>query len=230
MLKIVVLGFGFMGKTHTGNILKNHNARLVAIVDKNKENIQKNLKEESGNFATGSFREEELAKVNLYTDFAECLAAEKPDACIIAVHTNLHVEMAELALGSGCHVFLEKPFTLDVEEGQKLIDLARTRNKVLILPNAEKLDQHRRIWKAGISFPVAFFGCSGLGPVEIQAERFRLIGRRTVRSGDSRHRFCTMGLRSTRENQCQLSAGQTKQPRLCFGALELRKPKSACKN
>jgi predicted dehydrogenase len=133
MLKIVVLGFGFMGKTHTGNILKNHNARLVAIVDKNKENIQKNLKEESGNFATGSFREEELAKVNLYTDFAECLAAEKPDACIIAVHTNLHVEMAELALGSGCHVFLEKPFTLDVEEGQKLIDLARTRNKVLMI-------------------------------------------------------------------------------------------------
>jgi predicted dehydrogenase len=110
MIKTVVVGFGFMGKTHTGNLLKNPNVQLVAIVDKNTENIQKNLKEESGNFSTDSFSEEELSKVNIYTDFAECLKTEKPDACVIAVHTNLHYEMAKLALESGCHVFLEKPF------------------------------------------------------------------------------------------------------------------------
>ncbi len=51
MIKTVVLGFGFMGKTHTGNILKNPVAQLVAIVDKNRENIPKNLhiKIEGGN-------------------------------------------------------------------------------------------------------------------------------------------------------------------------------------
>lgn len=133
MLKVVVLGFGFMGKTHAGNILKNPNAQLVAIVDKNTENIQKNLKEDSGNFSTDSFSEEELSKVNIYTDLSECMDVEKPDACVIAVHTNLHVEMAKLALGSGCHVFLEKPFTLDVDEGQKLIDLARAKNRILMI-------------------------------------------------------------------------------------------------
>ncbi|MCA1758820.1 MAG: Gfo/Idh/MocA family oxidoreductase, partial [Bacteroidales bacterium] len=133
MIKIVVLGFGFMGKTHTGNLLKNPHVQLVALVDKNTENIQKNLKEESGNFSTDSFGEEELSKVNIYTDFAECLKTEKPDACVVAVHTNLHIEMAKLALESGCHVFLEKPFTLDVEEGQALINLARTKNKVLMI-------------------------------------------------------------------------------------------------
>jgi len=133
MIKTVVLGFGFMGKTHTGNLLKNPNAQLVAIVDKNIENIQKNLKEDSGNFSTDSFSEDELLKVNVYADFEECLKAEKPDACVIAVHTNLHVEMAKVALESGCHVFLEKPFTLDVEEGQKLIDLARLKNRILMI-------------------------------------------------------------------------------------------------
>lgn len=133
MIKIVVVGFGFMGKTHTGNILKNPNVRLSAIVDKNAGNIQKNLKVESGNFATDSFSEEELTRVNFYTDFVECLAVEKPDACVIAVHTSLHVEMAELALNSGCHVFLEKPFTLDLGKGQKLIDLARLKNKILMI-------------------------------------------------------------------------------------------------
>ncbi|MBW6535979.1 MAG: Gfo/Idh/MocA family oxidoreductase [Mariniphaga sp.] len=133
MLKVVILGFGFMGKTHTGNLLKNPHAQLVAIVDKNTENIQKNLNEESGNFSTDSFSEEELSKVNIYNGFAECLKIEKPDACVIAVHTNLHVEMAKLAIGSGCHVFLEKPFTLNIEEGQKLIDLARAKNKILMI-------------------------------------------------------------------------------------------------
>jgi len=133
MIKTVVLGFGFMGKTHTGNILNNPNVQLVAIVDKNTENIQKNLKEESGNFSTDSFGEEELSKVNIYADFAECLRVEKPDACVIAVHTNLHYTMAKLALEAGCHVFLEKPFTLDLEKGQALINLASANNKILMI-------------------------------------------------------------------------------------------------
>lgn len=133
MIKLVVVGFGFMGKTHTGNMLKNRNARLTAIVDKNTENIRKNLKDESGNFLTDSFDEHELTKVNVYSDISECLSVEKPDACVIAVHTNLHYEMAKAALNFGCHVFLEKPFTLDVEAGKELIELARSKNKILMI-------------------------------------------------------------------------------------------------
>ncbi len=38
-MDIVVVGFGFMGMTHTLNILKNPNLHLKAIVDKVPENI-----------------------------------------------------------------------------------------------------------------------------------------------------------------------------------------------
>jgi hypothetical protein len=51
---IAVVGFGFMGMTHTMNTLRNPNLNLAAIVDKNTENIRKNLGEQSGNFSTGS--------------------------------------------------------------------------------------------------------------------------------------------------------------------------------
>ncbi|MFW5755198.1 MAG: Gfo/Idh/MocA family oxidoreductase, partial [Tangfeifania sp.] len=95
MLNVVVVGFGFMGKTHTANILKNPNARLAAIADKNTENIDKNLKSGAGNFDTGSINAKEISAVNIYSDFAECLKVEKPDSCVIAVHTNLHFEMAK---------------------------------------------------------------------------------------------------------------------------------------
>jgi predicted dehydrogenase len=46
----VVVGFGFMGMTHTLNILKNPDLKLTAIVDRYPENIRKNMQEQSGNF------------------------------------------------------------------------------------------------------------------------------------------------------------------------------------
>ncbi len=133
MINVVVLGFGFMGKTHTGNLLKNPNVKLKAIVDKDAENIRKNLKGEAGNFDTGSISEEQLSDVKIYKDFEECLKAEKPDACVIAVHTLLHYKMAKMALEHDVHVFLEKPFCLDVSEGEELITMARRKNRILMI-------------------------------------------------------------------------------------------------
>jgi predicted dehydrogenase len=133
MLRVVVAGFGFMGMTHTGNLLKNPAVRLTAVADKNTDGIQKKLKEQSGNFSTGTIQPEVLSEINFYDDFAECLHVEKPDACIIAVHTNLHYELAKMALEAGVHVFLEKPFSLDVEEGKELIELAGSRNRILMV-------------------------------------------------------------------------------------------------
>lgn len=132
-MNIVVVGFGFMGMTHTLNILKNPNLRLQAIVDRVPDNIFAKINEASGNFSTGSIDAKDLADVKVYSSFAECLKVEKPDACVIAVHTALHYEMAEMALQAGVHVFLEKPFCLEVEEGEKLIELARAKNKVLMV-------------------------------------------------------------------------------------------------
>lgn len=132
-MNIVVVGFGFMGMTHTLNILKNPNLRLKAIVDSVPENILEKLNEQSGNFSTGSIDSEQLSGVKTYSGLGECLQVEKPDACIIAVHTALHYEMAKMALEAGVNVFVEKPFCLRVEEGEELIELARSRNKVLMV-------------------------------------------------------------------------------------------------
>ncbi|SHE39653.1 Predicted dehydrogenase [Mariniphaga anaerophila] len=132
-MNIVVVGFGFMGMTHAGNILKNPHLNLAAIVDKNPDIIFSNLKKQSGNFSTGSISEEQLSRIKIYSDFEECLKTENPDACIIAVHTNLHFPLAKLALNFGAHVFVEKPFCLDVAEGDELIKLARSKKRILMV-------------------------------------------------------------------------------------------------
>jgi predicted dehydrogenase len=130
---IAVVGFGFMGMTHTMNILKNPGLKLTTIVDKNPEHILKNLGAQGGNFSTGSISAEALSSIRIYTELSDCLKAEKSDAVVIAVHTDLHFPLAEMALEAGADVFLEKPFCLDISQGEKLIATAKERNRILMI-------------------------------------------------------------------------------------------------
>jgi predicted dehydrogenase len=132
-MNIAVIGFGFMGMTHAMSILNNPGLRLNAIVDKNPGNIRKNLDEQIGNFSTGSMDAEELSSTGIYSDLATCLKNEKIEACVIAVHTDLHYEITQMALNAGLHAFLEKPFCIDVSEGERLIALAREKNLLLMI-------------------------------------------------------------------------------------------------
>lgn len=133
MKKVALVGFGFMGLTHTINILKNKRLQLVAIVDKNIENIEKNLRNPAGNLSTGSISGDSLSGIRIYSALDDCLLHEKTDAIFICVHTDLHFEMAEKALNAGNHVFLEKPFCLEITQGEALIMLARQQNLLLMV-------------------------------------------------------------------------------------------------
>ncbi len=132
-IKVVVVGFGFMGMTHTMNILKNQRLELVAIVDKNQENISKKISEKVGNLATERISENDISNIRIYSSLENCLALEKPDVCVICVHTGLHFGLTKLALDAGVNVFLEKPFCLDISEGEELIKLARRKNLLLMV-------------------------------------------------------------------------------------------------
>ena len=133
MKRVAIVGFGFMGITHTINILRNREVELVAIVDKYPENIRQKLNEQIGNFSTGSIDLDAISNIKIYTDLKECLMAESPDACVIAVHTDLHHELTQLALNAGVNVFLEKPFSLSVKECSEMVGLARSKGLILMI-------------------------------------------------------------------------------------------------
>lgn len=124
-LRVAIVGFGFMGKTHALNILKSENMSLTAIVDNNI-----NLNNQSGgNFNTGEIASEVLSTIPHYCTLDDCLANESLDLVYICVHTLSHYELAMKSLKNDLHVFVEKPFVLDVDEGLRLIDEAGRRNK-----------------------------------------------------------------------------------------------------
>jgi predicted dehydrogenase len=148
MKRIAVAGFGFMGMTHALNILKNKDLILVAIVDPDISLIEKNIDAKGGNFSTGNIDKKDLASIHKYSSLDECLNSEDLDAISICVHSNLHYELTRKALLHGKHVFLEKPFCLDIKEGEELISLAENKKKILMvghvvrfMPPYQKLKQ-----------------------------------------------------------------------------------------
>ena len=133
MKKVAVIGFGFMGKTHTLNILKNESLELAAIVDSNIEKTDNSGNSDGGNISTGSIDPNILSRIRKYSSLSECLNKEALDAVCICVHTDLHYEMAKMALLGGKHVFMEKPFCLDIRQAEELIRIAKEKEKILMI-------------------------------------------------------------------------------------------------
>ncbi len=133
MQNVVIVGFGFMGMTHAANIIKNKHLNLVAIVDKDVEGIEKKLTSKTGNFAIEEINLDMLGAINKYGDLQTCLETEEVDAVHVCVHTDLHYSIAKQLLSQGLNVFLEKPMTLNVNEGQELIDLATKHNCIFMV-------------------------------------------------------------------------------------------------
>ncbi len=133
MQNVVIVGFGFMGMTHAANIIKNKHLNLVAIVDKDVEGIEKKLTSKTGNFAIEEINLDILGAINKYSHLQTCLETEEVDAVHVCVHTDLHYSIAKQLLTKGLNVFLEKPMTLNVNEGQELIDLANKHNCVFMV-------------------------------------------------------------------------------------------------
>jgi predicted dehydrogenase len=66
-------------------------------------------------------------------DLAEMLADESVAAVAVATPVPTHAPLAELALASGRHCFVEKPLACDVASAERLVELAAERQRVLMV-------------------------------------------------------------------------------------------------
>ncbi len=123
-LRVAIVGFGFMGRTHAKCIVESELMELSAIVDTQAGAIH----QISGNIDTGGILDEILSKVKKYDQFDDCLERESLDAVFVCVHTLSHYDVAMKSLQHGLHVFIEKPFVFDVREGEALLAEARKRD------------------------------------------------------------------------------------------------------
>ncbi|GGD56663.1 Gfo/Idh/MocA family protein [Paenibacillus nasutitermitis] len=143
MLKVGLIGFGFMGHMHLENYVRLQAegvpVELVAICDLRIEEL-KNAKVE-GNIATDT-QITDLSRYRLYADIEDMLSSEQLDIVSIALPTYLHAEITCDLLGRGYHVLCEKPMALNSVEGKRMIAAAEQSGKKL------QIGQCLRFWPA----------------------------------------------------------------------------------
>jgi len=152
-LKAAVIGVGSMGQNHARVYTELKSTCLVGVADAVPE--------------TGR-RIGEKYGVPAYTDFRELLEREKPDVVSIAVPTQEHRAVAEVALEAGCHILVEKPIAGTVADGEALIAKAEALGRKLMVghivrfsPVIQALKQHLEAGELGRVFQVV---CRRIGP------------------------------------------------------------------
>jgi len=130
-LRTIVVGFGFMGRTHAANLRQLKHFELCGIVDSRSH--QELSGSAGGNIQSGAIGLDQLPDVPLFARLEECFAAVRPDAVVIALPTAAHAATTRLCLAQGCHVFLEKPICLDVGEGEALVKQADAARKTFMV-------------------------------------------------------------------------------------------------
>ena len=118
-IKTIVVGCGNMGASHARAYNKLSGFQLAGLVDINAQNREK--------------LSAELGGIPHFEDFDKALSELKPDAVSICTYPETHAELAIKSFEAGAHVFVEKPLAVSVEDAAKVVEMARSMNKKLVV-------------------------------------------------------------------------------------------------
>ena len=133
MVKVGIIGLGFMGRMHYEVYKKHLGARVVAIADYRKARRNGNWQDVGGNIANKSRKGENLTGISTYAKPEALLADPQVEMVDICLPTDLHAQVAIAALQAGKHVLLEKPMTLNSRQGQAIVKEAARAKKYFMV-------------------------------------------------------------------------------------------------
>ncbi len=125
MLKAAVIGVGSMGRNHARVYREMEGVELVGVADQNGPTAAK----------VGS-----TFSAPHYTDYQQLVEECQPDLVTLAVPTVLHFEIACDLIERGVNVLVEKPITSTLDEGEKLVALARKKDVSLGVGHIERFN------------------------------------------------------------------------------------------
>ncbi len=136
-LSIGAIGVGHLGKLHTKMFKQINNCELVGVFDSNPEQA----KLVAAEFVIQPFNsiDELLSKVR---------------AVSIAATTSAHYEVAKKCFEQNIHVFVEKPITATIEQGEELVKIAKEKNLKFQVGHIERFNPGLLSLESFISNPM----------------------------------------------------------------------------
>jgi len=123
MLKIGIIGVGYLGNFHLKNLLTHGNIEVPGFYD---------IDDERSKFISSEY------KVKSFNSRQELL--DVCDAIFVVVPTKSHYEVTKDALEHGLHVFCEKPVTETIEQAEELMKIAEDKNRILQVGHIERFN------------------------------------------------------------------------------------------
>ncbi len=168
-MKVGIIGCGWYGGVNLDAFTRNVELDVVSLCDVNEVSLQNTLK------AVSTFQ----AKApRTFVDYREMLASGGHDVVIVATPDHWHALPAIAAMKAGADVYLEKPVSVDVIEGEALVAAARKYGRVvqvntqrrsnpLYLEARDKYIRSGRLGKIGLVETYSYLGSEGwsAGPV-----------------------------------------------------------------
>ena len=154
MIKGAIIGLGKMGLSHAAIVGAHPDVEMIAVCD-------------TSSLVLDAFKK--FSVVKTYSDYKEMINKESLDFVLIATPTRFHYPMVKFALEKGLHVFCEKPFSLNTQEGEELVSLANSE----WLVNQVGYHNHfigtfrelKRLLQSGILGDLVHFSGEAYGPV-----------------------------------------------------------------
>ena len=130
-LHIGIIGTGNRGSQIWGQVLSEPDVQPSAACDVYEPHLEKALSMAKG-------------EAKAYRDFRELLAHKPLDAVLIATPDHWHAIQTIQACKAGLDVYVEKPLSLTVEEGRKMVDAARRFDRVVQTGSQQRSGPHYR--------------------------------------------------------------------------------------
>lgn len=133
--RVALIGTGWYGKSDLFRLIQVAPVDVVGLCDPDKQQLQKAAE-------MVSQRQTSRKKPATYGDYRKLLAEQKPDIVLIGSPDHWHALQAIDSIKSGAHVYVQKPISVDVMEGEAMVAAARKYNKVVQVGTQRKSTPH----------------------------------------------------------------------------------------
>lgn len=132
MVRIGIVGVGFMGMIHYLAARKLKDAKVVAICSRDEMKLSGDWRSIQGNFGPrGEMMD--LSNIKKYRGLDEMLADKEIDLIDVCNPTHLHPETALTALAAGKHVLVEKAIALEPKDADAMLEAAKKAKRLLMV-------------------------------------------------------------------------------------------------
>jgi predicted dehydrogenase len=132
MVRIGIVGIGFMGRIHFFAGRRVSGARVAAVCSRDPAKRAGDWTQTRGNFGPEPGRVD-LTGVKVFADYAEMLNDPEIDLVDICTVTDQHAPLAIAALKAGKHVLVEKAIALTAADADAMLAAARAAGKLLLV-------------------------------------------------------------------------------------------------